>query len=297
MPVARELLSSARSSRWPKSRSWSRRGRRRRTGRDTNLTVCVNRTPITGEIKAARDKRDIDAFGCGLRHTIAQAPKDAQFAIWLNIMTPYMPITSDGKAPDLEPFLDEISDAVGQGGAQGAPPECGSGSRRRTSCSTISMRPSPTSAATANSASMQRQLFYALRPIVMDETGEELKIGNFTGIITDYEAEHGEIEGMYREPRGSIYHPHRGETITLGTLMVEEYERPAWTFNKLLYIEKEGFSEALKDGALGRAARLHADVVEGLLDPRGARSDRQARRARRAGRRSSASTTPTPTAP
>ena len=51
---------------------------------------------------------------------------------------------------------------------------------------------------------------------------------------------------MYREPRGSIYHPHRGEAITLGTLMVEEYKRPAWTFNKLVYIEKEGFSEALK---------------------------------------------------
>ena len=52
---------------------------------------------------------------------------------------------------------------------------------------------------------------------------------------------------MYREPRGSIYHPHRDETITLGTLMVEEYDRPDWTFNKLLYIEKEGFSEALKE--------------------------------------------------
>ena len=91
-----------------------------------------------------------------------------------------------------------------------------------------------------------RQLFYGLRPIVMEETGKELKIGNFTAIITDYEKEHGEIDGMYREPRGSITHPHRDETITLGTLMVEEYERPAWTFNKLVYIEKEGANEALK---------------------------------------------------
>ena len=33
--------------------------------------------------------------------------------------------------------------------------------------------------------------------------------------------------------------------------MVEEYERPVWTFNKLLYIEKEGVSEALKEIALG----------------------------------------------
>ena len=52
---------------------------------------------------------------------------------------------------------------------------------------------------------------------------------------------------MYREPRGSITHPHRDETITLGTLMVEEYERPIWNFNKLVYIEKEGANEALKD--------------------------------------------------
>ena len=77
--------------------------------------------------------------------------------------------------------------------------------------------------------------------------GEDLKTTNFTAIITDYEAENGEIPRMYREPRGTIYHPHRGETITLGTLMVEDYERPLWTFNKLVYIEKEGFSEALKE--------------------------------------------------
>ena len=91
-----------------------------------------------------------------------------------------------------------------------------------------------------------RQLFYALRPIVMEATGRELQIANFTQIITDYENENGEIALMYREPRGSITHPHHNETITLGTLMVEHYERPEWTFNKLLYIEKEGAQEALK---------------------------------------------------
>jgi hypothetical protein len=51
---------------------------------------------------------------------------------------------------------------------------------------------------------------------------------------------------MYREPRGSITHPHRDETIALGTLMVEQYVRPPWNFSKLLYIEKEGAQEALK---------------------------------------------------
>ena len=80
--------------------------------RTTTLTACVNRTPVTGQIHAKRDKRDIDVFGCGLSHTLATAPKDKHFDIWLNIITPYMPITSDGKAPNLEAFLDPIAKAV-----------------------------------------------------------------------------------------------------------------------------------------------------------------------------------------
>ena len=64
-----------------------------------------------------------------------------------------------------------------------------------------------------------RQLLYQLRPIVKNELGAEAELqeGNFNGIITDYENEHGEIPGMYHEPRGSITHPHSGQTITLGT--------------------------------------------------------------------------------
>lgn len=81
---------------------------------ETLLQVCVNRTPITGEINAARDNRKIDFFGCGLSHTIASAPKDTQFNIWLNITVPYMPITSDGKAPALMPFFGAICTVVGK---------------------------------------------------------------------------------------------------------------------------------------------------------------------------------------
>src|SRR5262249_34530989 len=93
----------------------------------------------------------------------------------------------------------------------------------------------------------ERQVLYLVRKVVHDETGKTLTTENFKTIITDYEAEHGEIPLMFREPRGSIYHPHLGETITLGTLMVENYERPHWLYNKVVYIEKEGFAEALKE--------------------------------------------------
>ena len=83
---------------------------------------------------------------------------------------------------------------------------------------------------------------------------------------------------MYREPRGSITHPHRDETITLGTLMVEHYERPAWSFNKLLYIEKEGAQEALKQdrwlerhdcavmSSKGFSTRAARDLIDKLVE-------------------------------
>jgi hypothetical protein len=214
--------------------------------RGTTLVACVNRTPITGEIYAAREKRDINVFGCGLADTIAQAPIEAQFALAINITTPYMPITSDGKEPNLDPFLAAICTAAEKAVKKAHRPTA----ETRVSQKDIVVENLDDAIATVSGDGEfrfnQRQLLYVLRPIVKDETGKELTTQNFNAIITDYETEHGEIPGMYREPRGSIYHPHIGETITLGTLMVEEYERPAWNYNKLVYIEKEGFGEALK---------------------------------------------------
>jgi hypothetical protein len=214
---------------------------------ETSLGVSVNRTPVTGAIEAAREQRDINAFGCGLAHTIAQAPKDKHFSIWLNITTPYMPITSDGKEPDLVPFLEQIQAAVGKAVRKARRPKArGEGGSQKD---VVLDHLDEVIAEVSGDGEFRfnpRQLFYGLRPIVMNELHEDLKEGNFNKIITDYENENGEIPGMYHEPRGSITHPHRAETITLGTLMVEEYERPAWTFNKLVYIEKEGANEALK---------------------------------------------------
>ena len=244
---------------------------------ETDITVCVNRTPVTGDIYAARDKRDIDLFGCGLHHTVATAPKEANFDIRLNITTPYMPITSDGKEPNLEPFLDAISDAVSKAVRKARRPNAKGTSQKDVVLDNLDDVIAEVSGDEGYRFNA-RQLFYALRPIVMEATGAELKIDNFTSILTDYENEHGEIPLMYREPRGSITHPHRDETITLGTLMVEEYERPAWTFNKLLYIEKEGALEALKQNrwterhdcavmsSKGFSTRAARDLIDKLVE-------------------------------
>jgi hypothetical protein len=183
-------------------------------GRPTKLLACINRTPITGKIDVTRDKRDIDAFGCGLAHNIAQAPVGSQFSIVLNLITPYMPITSDGKEPNLLPFLDVITNTAGKVVRKA---HCPNATGKQSQKDIILENLDAVIADVSGDGEYrfgQRQLLYKLRPIVRYEIGETLKLANFTAIITDYEAEFDEIPGMYREPRGSIYHPHRGETIT-----------------------------------------------------------------------------------
>jgi hypothetical protein len=218
-------------------------------GRNTAV-VNVNRTPIAADLRLYREKSDLDLFGCGLAHTVAKAGPGRNFTLCLNVTTPYMPITSDGKEPNLKPFVNAIIEATSKAVR----------TTRGVNASAVSQKDvvlnhlDEVIAAVSGVEGYRfnsRQLFYALRPIVMNETGRELQLGNFTRIIDDYEKEEGEIPLMYREPRGSITHPHRDETISLSTLTVEQYKRPAWTFNKLLYIEKEGAQEALKQDRWG----------------------------------------------
>jgi hypothetical protein len=59
------------------------------------------------------DDKELSVFGSGLACGCRTAPKKGSYAIIVNVTTPYCPITSDGKAPDLDPFSDQIMDAIG----------------------------------------------------------------------------------------------------------------------------------------------------------------------------------------
>jgi hypothetical protein len=245
-----------------------------------NIRVLVNRTPITTEVSAWRDgDRDLCLEGSGLSSYCSNIPKKGSYDITLNITTPYCPITSDGKAPNLKPFGNAVLDAIEKAmrKAQRAAPK----DKNVTQKDVVLDNLDDAIAAVSGNGKYrfnERQLLYWLRPIVLEGIGQVLLTNNFKRIITDYEDENGEIFGMYREPRGSIYHPHRGDDIPLGTLTVEAYERPNWTFNKLVHIEKEGFKEALKadgwperhDCALtsskGFTTRAARDLVDKLAE-------------------------------
>jgi len=241
------------------------------------LTVSVNKTPITATVDAWLQKTQLALSGAGLRHLVATVGRAKLAQLTINVMTPYMPITSDGKAPDLlriyEPLTVAVETAIkrAKSGRRTAAP-------RRQSQKEIVFANLDAGRRKASQDGRyrfsQRQLFYALRPSLIEATGKEPEYDTICRILTDYENEFGDIAGMYRDDRGTLYHPHLSEDIALGTLGVEAYSRPEWTFNKILYIEKEGFFGVLKaerwperhDCALltskGQATRAAKDLLD-----------------------------------
>ena len=98
-----------------------------------------------------------------------------------------------------------------------------------------------------------RRLVYRIRDQVLRRTGKELTQSYFEDLLTDIEAEKGDLSPLlYREPRGSFSIPHRyGSATPLGTLTVRAFQRPAWTFNKVLLIEKEDLRLMLEQAGWG----------------------------------------------
>lgn len=213
----------------------------------SRLTLLVNKTRITGDVRVYDDRGKLSLFGCGLAHSTKSKSAD----IVINVQTPYMPITSDGKEPDLEPMANEIADAIRRAAAKARRAvshnmETGGRNEKEIILQFLAEAVGKASGQGVYKFS-QRQLYYAIRPFVIAQLDKQPDYNYFCRVITEYEASHGNIPAMYRDPRGVLYHPHLKEEIPLGTIAVENYQRPEWTFNKILYSEKEGFFTILKD--------------------------------------------------
>jgi hypothetical protein len=246
---------------------------------EEEILVSVNRTPITAEVFAWYDskKNQQRIEGCGIDIDVPVGRKPIKFL--LNITTSSMPITSDGKAPDMSALEDAIAPLLSKVArrARRAKRDARDPSGKDASLKQQIFEVVPAAFAHASGGiwAGQRQVFYSARDM-MDKP--DLKWSYFTDVLTDYENEHGDIEGMERDPRGVLIHPHTGEEIALGTRAVKEYERPAYTFNKIVFVEKKGFFSALQqahwlerhDCALvcseGFATRAVRDVIDRLGD-------------------------------
>jgi len=90
-----------------------------------------------------------------------------------------------------------------------------------------------------------RDLYYATRPLCYAhhewESGKQLEYNYFAQtLLTEYREQHGAIAGLWRDPRGNLHEPHTGKSVPIGTREIAAYEFPEYSFDKVLYVEKEG---------------------------------------------------------
>src|SRR5215208_7111317 len=84
------------------------------------------------------------------------------------------------------------------------------------------------------------------------EMGKSLGYSYFSqGLLTEYQEEEGLIAGLWRDSRGHLHEPHTGNSVALGTREIAAYEFPEYTFDKILYVEKEGELPKLQAAKLG----------------------------------------------
>lgn len=254
----------------------------------TRIEVTVNGTPITGDVSAEHSAKEKALWvrGCGISqdgyHQRIEKVR-GPVCVFVNVIAPHMPITSAGKAPDFSGMRRDILETIGKAArraARSVPVVAEERPDRPPSAKAVIFYAIPDAARKAGGGLgfSLRQVYYVIRPIVREVTGRDLDYGYFSGVVSDYENEHGDIPGMYRDDRGILYHPHEHRDIPLGTKAAAGYYRPAWTFNKCLFIEKEGFCQTLKelrwpeknDCALitskGHATRALKDVVDRLAE-------------------------------
>src|SRR5215218_509326 len=101
-----------------------------------------------------------------------------------------------------------------------------------------------------------RDLYYATRALAYNHSEWEIgKVLDYTyfsqGLLTEYQEQRGLIAGLWRDARGHLHEPHTGNSVALGTREIAAYEFPEYTFDKILYVEKEGELPKLQAAKLG----------------------------------------------
>ncbi len=244
---------------------------------EDEVEAYVNGTPITGQIRVNRQgAAKLGFFGCGLRHLVDNVSRKKTKLVF-NVTIPHMPITTDGKEPDFERLIGPIGTCVSK-----ATKKMKSLQRRgmHSQKDIVFRRMSEAVKKASGNGKYrfsQRQLYYVVRAFILEDErleNNDMTFENFTRILTTYENDMGEIRGVTRDPRGNLYIPHLRRTVPIGTIAVEEYDHPTWTFSRVLYCEKEGFTNLLiadgwperYDCALLSSKGFASRAVRDLLD-------------------------------
>jgi hypothetical protein len=257
-------------------------------GEDAVAWVFVNRTPITGSIDAYQDGAKMRVIGCGL-DVLAETGK-ADYSVVVNITTPYMPITTDGKEPDLGKLDDLLTKLIGKVARAAYKTIRSSRDGLIKDAAWAVMEAAYLQASAGNTLPANaRQIMYAARGPILEATGREtFDDAYFTQrLLPDFIAENPELTQAWDvvfDARGHLVEPHTDEQVALGTLGVREYlgrktsekfelemggilyptSGPRNRYGGVLFVEKEGFGQLLEAARIGGRFDLAIASTKGM---------------------------------
>jgi Histidine kinase-, DNA gyrase B-, and HSP90-like ATPase len=250
------------------------------------LNPLINRSPSLAYIRYWSDSAGLALHGCGLDFKIPGA-KRGDYTIEISLITPYLRLTGDGKAPYLGDFREAMIKAV-----TGAAGEAYRMMIRPPTTMSIKdaayqvMRAAYLKASDNGTLPAKaRQIMYAARGEVLRLTGKKA-FGDkyFTQVllpdyVNDNPEETADWDVVY-DARGNLTEPHTDQRIPLGTIQVRQYlgQRPTLhpasrletdelyptsgprnRYRNILFIEKEGFDELFE--AVQLAARFDLAIM------------------------------------
>ncbi len=137
-----------------------------------HITVLLNKSPITGQVNAYHDKNTLSIFGCGLHCDVKARPA----FLLINIMTPYIPIVTDGKEPDLSVVAPKLDEGIKKALSRAQKFLSGAVAEKKKSQKEVVGECLQEAIAKASGNGEYRfslrQLYYAVRPYVIRETGK-----------------------------------------------------------------------------------------------------------------------------
>lgn len=110
-----------------------------------------------------------------------------------------------------------------------------------------------------------RSLYYKVRRLIQEYTSKELSFKYFTpDLVTQYEDRFGTLKGLIYERRGHFRQPRSDYYMELDTENVSDYLIPDYEYDKILYVEKEGFNRIFKSKQLGERYDMAIMSMEGF---------------------------------
>jgi hypothetical protein len=87
--------------------AWATCDKASRSDSEVDLTVCVNGTPVTAKVFTRFKKSNLRIYGSNLGDELGNVLPGI-YEVTLNLTAPYVPITTEGKEPDLELFIEPL---------------------------------------------------------------------------------------------------------------------------------------------------------------------------------------------